>query len=53
MWMNKDNLATCLNTKEHCGEGLILKVEDLTDYVNETEKLLRDIHKHLKSGKML
>jgi hypothetical protein len=30
-WMNKWNLETCLNTKEHCGDGLILNVKDVTE----------------------
>jgi len=27
-WMNKYNLLSCLTTDTHCGEGLILGVED-------------------------
>ncbi len=30
-WMNKDSLLACLNTKLHCGEGLILDVKDITE----------------------
>ena len=26
-WMNEYNLLICLNTKEHCGEGLVLDVK--------------------------
>lgn len=47
MWMNKDNLLICLNTKEHCGEGAILKVEDLTDYLGDLEKLQEVVYKQL------
>ncbi len=30
MWMNVDNLMSCLNTETHCGEAAILSVTDLT-----------------------
>lgn len=32
-WMNEDNLLICLNTKEHCGEGLILNVKEAKNKV--------------------
>jgi hypothetical protein len=41
-WMNKWNLETCLNTKDHCGEGLILDVKDVTE---EAQWLLNTIGK--------
>lgn len=31
MWMNVDNLAQCLTTKTYTGEGLVEKIEDVTD----------------------
>jgi cell division protein FtsB len=37
LWMNKDNLLMCLNTNAFCAEGLIVAVEDDTEYVAELE----------------
>jgi len=51
MWMNVDNLLTCLNTKEHCGEGLILEVEDLTEHLSFLEKLQDIVYKMLAKKK--
>lgn len=31
LWMNKDNLALVMNTKEHCGKGLIQNIIDRID----------------------
>ena len=47
MWMNKDNLLICLNTKEHCGEGTILEVEDVTDRLTSIEAAMQENCKHL------
>ena len=41
-WMNKDSLLACLNTKLHCGEGLIQNIEDVTE---GTQWLLNTIGK--------
>lgn len=28
-WMNENNLLRCLTTTDHCGEGLLLKVDEI------------------------
>lgn len=35
MWMNQDNLLRCLTTTEHCGEGTIVDVLDVTEESEE------------------
>jgi len=38
-WMNEGNLLICLNTKEHCGEGLITSVQEVTEEKEEQQEL--------------
>ena len=50
-WMNKWNLETCLNTKEHCGEGLILDVKDITEELWRLNTIKKMILKRKRSVK--
>ena len=43
MWMNKDNLKTCLNSPAYCGPNLITDVKDVTDRYNKLMKILTKI----------
>jgi len=44
MWMNKDNLLSCLRSVDHCGIGTVLEVKDVTE---EREWLLNTIKKKI------
>lgn len=34
LWMNKDNLRLCLESKEHVGPRVKLEISDITDHVH-------------------
>ena len=38
MWMNVDNLAICLRTKEFIGPKVKISVRDVTDEVEKTKE---------------
>lgn len=40
MWMNKDNLKTCLDTDAYCGRGLITHVDDITEQYNQLNEII-------------
>jgi hypothetical protein len=50
-WMNEWSLEHCLNTKEHCGEGLILKVRDITEEQWLLNTIKKNILKRMPSAK--
>ena len=50
-WMNEWNLEHCLNTKEHCGDGLILSVKEVTEEQWLLNTIKKKVLKKMQSAK--
>ena len=50
MWMNRDNLLQCLRTSTHTGDGTVLEVYDITEELQDLQKVVAFLDSMIKSG---
>jgi hypothetical protein len=52
MWLNKDSVLACLNSKLHCGPGLVNNIKDVTEEQWLYNTIKKKVLKRMPSAKI-